>query len=195
MVTSWFEGIRYRDYRVTREAADRPPEVRPLGDPVQPCPRQRLSIPILSHGGLEVAARDESTGTTKIFRILEDGRCEEVVDLGVQTGKVAWHFSGRLLAFARPPRNSRTGPGGIFPRGFPGGNVGGSRGDRDDRDGTRPDGIFLYDRDEGRMSRVTGSEDASALAFPEFIGSDRLAYLVPGESGEPTVFRVVEGAW
>jgi len=195
MLTSWFEGIRYREYEATVGAADRPPEIRPVGDPVQPCRGRRLSIPIMSQSGLEVAARDESTGTTKIFRMLEDGRCEEVVDLGVQTGKVAWHSSGRRLAFARPPRDSRIGPGGIFPRGFGGGSERRDAGGPGSDTGGRADGIFVYDRDEERMTRVPGSEDASALAFPEFIGSDRLVYLVPGGSGEPTVFRVIEGAW
>lgn len=160
VLTSWFEGISYRDYRVTGGSADRRADVRPVAEPVEPCPERRLSIPIMSQSGREVAARDESTGTTKIFRIREDGRCDEVLHLGVQTGKVAWHWSGRLLAFARSS-----------------------------------DGIHLYDREEERLWRVPDSEDASSLAFPEFIGGDRLVYLVPGGSGEPSVFRVVEGSW
>ncbi|MDX1566230.1 MAG: hypothetical protein R3223_00420 [Longimicrobiales bacterium] len=193
ILTSWFEGIRYRDYRVTGTPGEEM-EIRPLGSRVEPCREMQLSIPIMSQDGLEVAARDESTGTTKIFRLLEGGRCEEVADLGVQTGKVAWHWSGRLLAFARPPLRARIGPG-FMPGRPPGGSRDRARGGTPAADLQAADGIFLYDRDAERMTRVEGSEDASSLAFPEFIGDDRLVYLVPGESGEPTVFRVVEGDW
>ena len=130
-----------------------------------------LSTPIMSQDGTEVAARDESTGTTKIFRILTAGRCSEVLDFGVQTGKVAWHRSGRLLAFARPRIRRRQGDADESSR-----------------------GIFLFDRDQRRLTRLSDSEGASRLAFPDFIGDDSVVFLIPGQSrGEASVFRVVDG--
>jgi hypothetical protein len=124
----------------------------------------------MSQDGTEVAARDESTGTTKIFRILTAGRCDEVLDLGVQTNKVAWHRTGRLLAFATPRVRRR----GVV--------------DESSR------GIFLFDRDQRRLTRLSDSEGASSLAFPDFIGDDSVVFLIPGRSrGESSVFRVVDG--
>ena len=124
----------------------------------------------MSQNGLEVAARDEATGTTKIFRILTGGRCREVLDLGLQTSKVAWHRTGRKLAFAIPrtrPRRGRAGGG--------------------------QEGVFVFDRNQRRMTRVGGSEGASPFAFPDFVGDDSVVFLIPGTSRrEESVFRVVD---
>ena len=53
-------------------------------------------------------------------------------------------------------------------------------------------GIFVLDRDRRRISRVRGSEDASRLAFPDFVGADSIIFLLPGRpGGEPSRFRLV----
>ena len=171
VLTSWYAGIVYRDYEVRVDASTGVPQVRPLGESVTPCGEMSLSIPIMSQDGTEVAARDESTGTTKIFRILTGGRCVEAVDLGVQTGKVAWHRTGRLLAFARP--RLRRPNRGID---------------------ESAQGIFLFDRDRRRLTRLSDSEGASRLAFPDFVGDDSVVFLIPRQSRrESSVFRVVDG--
>ena len=170
VLTSWFEGIVYRDYEVETDADGGDPRARALGDPVVPCEGMSISTPIMSQDGREVAARDEATGTTRIFRMEAGGRCTEVLDLGVQTGKVAWHPTGRLLAFGRPRLRSAR---------------------RDE--GEAAAGIFVYDRDTGSMARVPDSEQASTLAFPDFVGDDAIVFLVPGRGREPTVFRIVDG--
>ncbi len=171
VLTSWFEGIVYRDYEVQLDPRTGFPRVRPIGEPVTPCRETSLSTPIMSQDGLEVAARDEATGTTKIFRILPAGRCDEVLDLGVQTSKVAWHRTGRLLAFATPRLRRRRG-----------------QADESSR------GIFLFDRDQRRLTRLSESEGASPVAFPDFIGDDSVVFLIPGQSRrESSVFRVVDG--
>jgi hypothetical protein len=167
VLTSWFEGLVYRDYEVQKAAGGASPTVLPLGGPVVPCEGMGLSTPIMSQDGSEVAARDEATGTTKIFRILPEGRCEEALNLGMPTRKVAWHASGRQLAFSTPRVRSMSG-GGAEP------------------------GIFVYDRDERRVTRVTDSEGASQLAFPDFIGDDSIVFMVPGRTyGDQSFFRVV----
>ncbi len=170
VLTSWYEGIVYRDYEVQVDPRTGAPLFRPIGEPVAPCREMSLSTPIMSQDGTEVAARDESTGTTKIFRFLTSGRCTEVVDLGVQTGKVAWHRTGRLLAFARPRVRRR----GVVDE--------------------SSQGIFLFDRDRRSLTRLSDSEGASRLAFPDFIGDDSVVFLIPGPArGEPSVFRAVDG--
>jgi hypothetical protein len=167
VMTSWFEGLRYRDYEVRHRSGSVAAMVRPIGDPIVPCAGTALSTPIMSQDGLEVAARDEASGTTKIYGILRDGRCDEVLALGMPTRKVAWHANGRRLAFSTPRVRSAAG-GGAEP------------------------GIFIYDRDERRLTRVADSEGASQLAFPDFVGDDAVVFMVPGRSyGDPSYFRLV----
>lgn len=164
ILTSWFEGLLYRDYEVVHATEAHPASVTPLGPPVVPCRGVELSTPIMSQDGREVAARDEATGTTKIFRFLDEGRCEEVLDLGMPTRKVAWHSSGRKLAFSTP-RTRRLFGGGEEP------------------------GIFVYDRDEGHVTRLADSEEASQLAFPDFVGDEAVVFMIPGRN--ESVFRMV----
>ena len=166
VMTSWFEGVVYRDYDVRVDARTRASSVRPVSEPVRPCTGVALSTPIMSQDGREVAGRDETTGTTKVFRILDGGRCEALTDFGVATSKVAWHETGRRVAFSIPSRRR----GG------------------DERD----QGIFVLDRDGRDLTRVPGSEGASRLAFPDFVGDDSVVFLVPGATGrQASFFRVV----
>jgi len=168
ILTSWFAGLVYRDYEVALGGNGARPTARPLGDPVVPCQGMALSTPIMSQDGLEVAAREEESGTTKIYAILPEGRCEEVLSLGMPTRKVAWHSSGRKLAFSTPRVRNMSG-GGAEP------------------------GIFVYDRDEKRLTRLEDSNGASQLAFPDFVGDQAVVFMVPGRTnGEQSIFRVVE---
>ena len=167
VLTSWFEGLRYRDYEIVHAGAGTPATVRPLGQPVVPCRGMELSTPIMSQDGLEVAARDEASGTTKIYRFLDDGRCEEVLPLGMPTRKVAWHSSGRKLAFSTPRVRTASSGGG-------------------------EPGIFVYDRDQRRVTRVADSDGASQLAFPDFVGDDAIVFMIPGRGGgQESRFRIV----
>jgi hypothetical protein len=166
VMTSWFEGVVYRDYDVRVDAPTGVASVRPSGEIVRPCVGVALSTPIMSPDGREVAGRDEATGTTKVWRILEGGRCDAVTDFGVATSKVAWHATGRRIAFAIPRRRR-----------------GGDEAER---------GIFVLDRETRELSRLPTSEGASRLAFPDFVGDDELVFLIPGGATQRgSVFRVV----
>jgi hypothetical protein len=174
VLTSWFEGIVYRDYEVRHAIGSGRALVRPLGETVVPCGGMSLSIPIMSQDGRELAARDERTGTTKVFRIRSAGQCDEVLDLGTHTSKVAWHATGDMLAFAVAPgarRGVRPGQGGAADGGT---------------------GVFLYDRGTRGTTRVADSGGASLFAFPDFIGEASLVFLIT-RSGRSSAFRVVEG--
>jgi hypothetical protein len=166
ILTSWFQGLLYRDYDITVNESTGTSSVRPVGEPIVPCRGARLSTPIMSQTGREVAARDESTGTTKIFAFQGDGTCREIADLGAATSKVAWRADGQKLAFATPRRGT-------------------ARGEQ---------GIFVYDRRTGTTVRVPASAGASALAFPDFIGDESVVFLVPATDSRATsFFRVVDG--
>ncbi len=170
MLTAWREGAQYRDFELDFDGTGEITNIRGLNSKTAACQDLRLSLPIISKDGREMSARDERTGTTKVFRMLSGGRCDEVVDLGIRTSKVAWHRTGRKLVFALP--RVRTRGGGV---------AGGA------------EGIFLFDRDEGRMTRIPDSERASLFAFPDFIGDESIVFLIPGASRrEGSIFRVVD---
>jgi hypothetical protein len=167
VLTSWFDAVVYRDYDVRVDPRTGFSSVQPMGEPIRPCAGVSLSTPIMSQDGREVAARDEGSGTTKIFRFREGGTCEALVDFGVPTSKVGWHAAGRSLAFSIPRRG----------RGTDGAEL----------------GIFVFDRDARRLTRIPGSETASRLAFPDFVGDAEVVYLVPGATAQqPSFFRVVD---
>jgi hypothetical protein len=167
VMTSWFEGVVYRDYDVRVDARSGASSVQPVGEPIRPCADVRLSTPIMSQDGQSVAGRDEATGTTKVFRILGAGRCEALTDFGVPSSKVAWHSTGRKVAFSIP-RRRRAGDEG-------------------------EQGIFVLDLDGRDLVRLPTSEGASRLAFPDFVGDEAVVFLVPGQGArEPSVFRVVD---
>ena len=175
IMTSWYDRVVYRDYELTLPDWG----LRPRGEVVPACPDLQVSLAMISKDGSEIAGRDEKTATTKLFRISDDGRCDEVLDLGIQTGKIAFDQSGRRAAFAVPQGAAPNARG----RGLP---VLGQT------ESGELSGIFVLDRERGRISRVRGSEDASRLAFPDFVGGDSIIFLLSGlPDGGPSRFRLV----
>jgi hypothetical protein len=176
VLTSWYDRVAFRDYEVRAAAGGAPPSVRALGQPVEACAGFQFSIPIMSQTGLEVAGRDEATGTTKVLRIGENGRCTEAADTGLPTGKVAWSPDGRRLAFAIPAGAVSDGSGVLW----------------NGSDDPARAGVFVYDRQSREVARVEASQQARRLTFPEFVGPDRVVFLLPGErQGTPNRFRLV----
>lgn len=177
VLTSWFDAVVYRDYQVRGLAASGAPRVRPRGPPVRACPGMQVSLPIMTQDGRELGARDESTGTTKIFALGAGGTCREVLDLGLPTTKVAFAPDGRRVAFAVPPRAIRDGMGRPYA------GLGGEAGER-------LHGVFVFDRDRRRLSRVHGSEEARRLTIPEWIGGEGVMFLL-ADRREGSRFRFV----
>ncbi|HZD05423.1 MAG TPA: hypothetical protein VE173_10905, partial [Longimicrobiales bacterium] len=150
ILVSWFSGLAFRDYEVRWPEAGRP-AVEPLTPKLEGCPGMELSTPMLSRDGRELAARDEETGTTKVFRLADDGRCRELFDLGRQTSKVGFSDDGRLLAFSSPDP-AFTG-----------------RGVRST--------TWVLDREARRTVAVPHSASAG-LVIPEVVGADSLLIAV-----------------
>jgi hypothetical protein len=116
----------------------------------------------MAQDGQQLAARDEETGTTKILRINGAATCDEILDLGMQTGKVAWDSTGRRLAFAVPRGLIRDGEGGL-------------------EKVVNLHGVFVLDRLDLTLTRVPGSEDVDRLTFPEFVEDTTVIFVVRGE--------------
>lgn len=162
VLISWFEGLAFRDYEVARSPSG-DLTVRPLGRKMRACPGMGLSLPILSKDGRELAARDESTGTTHLFRLADDGGCTELADLEVQTSKVAFSDDGSLVAFSSP---DPAGPG-----------RGASR-------------TWVLDRSDMRVTPIPESR-SRGLVIPEFVGPDSLLFLGSREPEGGVEFRLV----
>ena len=163
VITSWYSGVMFRDYEVSRRMEGL--VVRPIDLPMAACPGIALSIPMISRDGREIAARDERTGTTKIFRLEDDGRCTETVDLGIATGKLAFDPTGRRVAFTIPSGLVRRAGAVIM-------------GHRVRRELT---GVFILDREDGAVRQVVGSKAVDRLTFPDFVGADSVIFLIRGD--------------
>lgn len=166
VLTAWREGAQYRDYELDFDGAGEITGIRALNSKTAACQDMELSLPILSKDGREMSARDEKTGTTKVFRLGPDGACREVFDSGMQTTKATFSYDGALLAF-------------------------GSRdGGRTELGDARP-AIYVMDRRTGETTRIPQSTSRS-LTIPEFVGPDSLLFLVAGPRGnDPSELRLV----
>jgi hypothetical protein len=174
VLTSWFDAVVFRDYEVVTTAGRS--SVRPVGAPIEACRSLGFSTPIMAPSGREVAGRDESTATTKVFRLADDGGCQEVVNLNAPTGKVAWDAKSQRLAFAIPEGAVRAGSGPAW--------LGRTNAERA--------GMYVFDRRNGSVARVEASMEARRLTFPEWVGDDQIAFLLPGETrGGPGRIRLV----
>ena len=166
VLTAWREGAQYRDYELGFDGEGGITDILAIGGKTAACQDLQLSLPMLSKDGREMSARDEKTGTTKVFRLGPDGACSEVFDSGIQTTKATFSYDGALLAF-------------------------GSRdGQRTELGDARP-AIYVVDRHTGETTRIPQSTSRS-LTIPEFVGPDSLLFLVAGLRGnDPSEFRLV----
>ena len=166
VLTAWREGAQYRDYELGFDGDGAITDIVAMGSKTAPCRDLQLSLPIVSKDGREMSARDEKTGTTKVFRLGPNGACREVFDSGMQTTKATFSYDGALLAF-------------------------GSRdGQRTELGDARP-AIYVVDRHTGETTRIPQSTSRS-LTIPEFVGPDSLLFLVAGLRGnDPSEFRLV----
>jgi hypothetical protein len=173
VLTSWFDAVVFRDYEVVTDGGRS--SVRPLLPPVKACRGYRFSIPIMAPTGRAVAGRDEASATTKVFSLADDGTCREIVNLNTPTGKVAWDSEARRVAFAIPEGAVRDGSGVVW--------LG-----QMDRERA---GIYVFDLNSRSAARLEASSEARRLTFPEWVGNDRVAFLLPPERGVGSRFRMV----
>lgn len=149
ILVSWFAGLAVRDYEVRWDQRGSA-TVTPLTPKIAACPGMGLSIPIMSKDGREIAARDEATGTTKVFRLNGEGGCTELFDIGRQTSKVGFSDDGRLIAYSSPNGSGRRAMSST---------------------------TYVLDRQDMRITTIPNSESVG-LVIPEVIGADSLLILV-----------------
>ena len=166
VLTAWYEGAQYRDFEMDFDPDGGITDIRPISIKTVACQGMALSLPILSKDGREMSARDEGTGTTKVFRLGPDGACEQVFDSGMQATKATFSSDGALLAFGSRD-GARTGLGDARPA------------------------VYVVDRRTHETTRIPDSTSPS-LTIPEFVGPDSLLFLVAGaRRNDPSVLRLV----
>jgi len=99
VLTSWYEGLAIRDYRVHWHLGAAG-TVEPLTPRRVICPGASLSLPILGPSGGLVSARDETTGHTKVFAIGDGEQCTETTTLGIATSKATFSADGEHLVYS-----------------------------------------------------------------------------------------------
>ena len=164
VLVSWFSGLAFRDYDVSRRGGGAP-RMTPVGPRRRACPDLELSTPILSRDGREVAARDDRAGTTKVFRLEDDGACEELFDIGRRTSKVGFNDDGSLIAYSSPAPAT---PGRVA-----------------------ESTTYVLDRRDMTTTAVPSSESVG-LVVPELIGPDSLLISVRSDPREDAAeFRLL----
>ena len=94
----WKKGVYVQEYQLRRG------KVVPLFEGKTPrrlCSNHSLALPMLSKTGRLLGAFDLKSQTSKIFRVGQDpGKdCEELVNLGVFTGKMDFSYYDSMVAF------------------------------------------------------------------------------------------------
>lgn len=103
VLVSWYKGAKIRDYRIGVDARGTLTVV-PASPARVACPSWTLSTPILSRSGRLISARDEASGTSRVFEIDIEGSCLPVIDLDATTSKATFSPGDSLVAYttARP---------------------------------------------------------------------------------------------
>jgi hypothetical protein len=158
VLTSWADSAQFNDYMVTHNAESGISEIFPTSIAMPACPGFQLSLPVISPDGLELAARDETSGTSKLFKLNPGGNCEELIDIG-QAGKVGFSPSGRKIAYSIPQGTYSHGAGTI---------------DYSESNALSPSGVFVLDRDTMLVRKMMDAKEIKNLTFPTFINEKQL---------------------
>lgn len=94
------DGFSFTDLEFTHNPGGQP-TVRVVKPQTPMCPGISRSLPMISKDGKYLSGTQSGSGpaTTKIWKINDDGTCEQVEDLGIATGKVEFAYDNDWLAF------------------------------------------------------------------------------------------------
>lgn len=166
------DGLSFRDYTVKepRDASEKPAVLKEGASPTVLCKGMRLSLPMLSKDGRQIAALDVNAGVTKIFDLdPSNGSCREAMNLGIPTGKVDFSFDGDSLTF-HVLNNSSAGDSYFS---VPSDSLVAN--------------VFVLKRSTGEITKLTNNTSSNSV-FPAFRRDGKIVYLNhPQRSGEPGV--------
>jgi hypothetical protein len=174
VITGWRSGVRSRDYIAHYDSAATLQWMRPASRVYVPCSSFRLSLPISAKTGRDLGAFDTRSSTTKLFRVSADEACSVERDLAFPTGKLAFSYSGELVAFSTSRINLE------------------AEGRLLKRSELFYADAFLLSRKSGRLVALSHNRGVSGKTFPEFLPDGRLIVL-DQPTGEMThdTFRIL----
>lgn len=146
--------------------------ITPLGDSAKViCSNFRIKLPILSKNGAEVGGVDLTTRKTAVFKLLPDGTCEKVEELGIITGKLNFSYDSRFIAYH------------IYAT------------DHTDYE-NRPDSnhqanIYVFDRQTKKTYQITTNIGLNSM-YPDFTIEGVLVFADYPHSGEGSKYRFLD---
>lgn len=149
-------GHLSRDYRVNLKTM----KVTPLTEVRSVCSEFGLKLPMISKNGQELGAQITSSNTMAIFHINDDMSCTLVKDLKLTSGKLAFSYDGRYVAYHRFDDYHRLLHDDYVER--PPANAIGD--------------IFVYDRVADKTWEITRNTDSNSF-YPEFLPNGDLMFI------------------
>jgi mono/diheme cytochrome c family protein len=169
--------LMYKDFS-TRMGPDGPK----FGDNPQPskplCPNlgdAPYKLPMLSKDGRQLAAFDVTSGTTKIFDVVQSGgqsRCNLKRDLGFATGKVEFSPDGSKITFAAD--TYPTDPEEVHWYGQPA--------------ASKNFQVYVVDMEEDSIQRISNQPVGNSY-YPSFWGNDTVAYMEQSPNGQYSIVQ------
>lgn len=149
-------GHLSRDYRVNLKTM----KVTPITEVRNLCGEFSLKLPMISKDGRELGAQITSSNTMAILHINDDMTCTIAKDLKLTSGKLAFSYDGRYVAYHRFDDYHRLLHDDYVER--PPANAIGD--------------IFVYDRQTDKTWEITRNTDSNSF-YPEFLPSGDLMFI------------------
>jgi len=156
---------------LTRDYSYSPSEdaITPLGESAKTlCSNFSIKLPIVSKNGLEVGGVDLVAKKTAIFKIMADGTCEKVEELGLITGKLNFSYDSRFITYhiyATDHAEYEHRP-----------------------DSNHQANIYVFDRQTKKTYQVTTNVGLNSM-YPDFTQAGELVFADYPHSGEGARYR------
>lgn len=154
-------GRYYRDYKESISSDGKMKSFDPISEKKALCTNYRFSLPMISKQGREFGGLDYEAGVSRVYSLNEDGTCDVALDLNVLTGKIAFSYDSRFIAF-----HVFTSPGSVNLHNY-----------IEVPPTTTAANIVVYDRETQTSYTLTQYEDANAM-YPEFLLNGHIVFVL-----------------
>jgi hypothetical protein len=153
----------YRDYKETIDAAGRTTSIAGIAPPKPLCTNYRFALPMISKDGSEFSGLDHDVGKSRVYKLKEDGTCDVIEELGFLTGKIAFSYNPRYLAFHVFDKIDGSSTFAFQFISTP--------------SNTTTANIYIRDRQLNKTYKLTNYADGNAM-YPEFLPDGDIVYLI-----------------
>ena len=174
------KNLLFRDYKITENK-----KVVPIQGTQSLCSNveESLKLPMLSKNGKKLAAYNDNSGTTVIYKILKNENnesvCEKEMDLGFSSTKVEFSEDSNLITFASDSFGVNH---------------------REIRWHARPNAknmnmnVYVMDLRNKKTKKISAINSGNAY-YPSFSRDQTVTYLQQMISGEETTYSVVQSSY